>query len=90
MRGLDEAKPVFDLLAVVVFDPAYQVEHAFLIPFDVVREHARYRAHSNGWQLRVTAEIVLGRPLLVVPRHLSITGGLELRFRPVKPRIISR
>ena len=42
-----ETEP-FDILAGVLFAPDYTIQRAALIPISVVREHARYRKHTNA------------------------------------------
>lgn len=38
----------FDILAVVLFDDAYSIQRAALIPAAVVRAHSTYIAHTNS------------------------------------------
>jgi hypothetical protein len=39
----------FDHLAAVLFDPAYGVARAIILPHDQVEPLARYQAHTNSW-----------------------------------------
>jgi hypothetical protein len=49
IRGLDECK--FDVLAAVLFSSRFEIERACLIPFEVVKTHAKYVSHVNAWNL---------------------------------------
>lgn len=51
IRNLD--KDPFDILVVVNLDEDFVVESAYRMSIDVVRELARYSAHSNGWRMPI-------------------------------------
>jgi hypothetical protein len=59
LRGLDAAG--FDVLAVVLFTPAYGIQRAALIPHKLVLQTARYRSHTNAYLFRAT-DAVLAHP----------------------------
>lgn len=48
IRNLESAH--FDFLAGVLFNEDFSVMRAALIPFDVVKEHAVFVKHTNGWK----------------------------------------
>ena len=48
IRNLDRAH--FDLLAGVLFNEDFSVMKAALIPFEVVKQHAVFVKHTNGWK----------------------------------------
>lgn len=41
----------FDFLVGVLYEPDYEVRRACLIPFDVVKEIATYKEHTNSWSV---------------------------------------
>lgn len=51
LRKLPEKK--FDYLAGVLFDHAYRVTRAIIMPHETVHSRGKYNAHSNGWILRL-------------------------------------
>lgn len=51
MRDLPGRK--FDYLAAVLFDHAYRVERAIILPHAPLEALCRYSAHANGWILRL-------------------------------------
>ncbi len=48
IRNLESAH--FDLLAGVLFNEDFSVMKAALIPFEVVKKHAVFVKHTNGWK----------------------------------------
>lgn len=50
MRGLPDKK--FDYLAAVLFDQAYRVHRAIILPHAPLEAMCRYSAHANAWVLR--------------------------------------
>lgn len=51
LRRLPERK--FDFLAAVLFDHAYRVQRAIILPHDSLEARSRYSAHGNGWLFRL-------------------------------------
>lgn len=69
IRNLDSAH--FDLLAGVLFNEDFSVLKAALIPFQVVKEHAVFVKHTNGWKF------VLRDSIWLVPGVEDITDKLK-------------
>ena len=61
----------FDYLAAVIFDEAYEVIEARLIPHDVIAEYAAFREHVNAHIL------ILRGPILLDPRVRCIKDALD-------------
>lgn len=51
LRKLPERK--FDFLAAVLFDSAYGVHRAIILPHDGLEARCRYSSHANGWLFRL-------------------------------------
>lgn len=51
LRGLPDGK--FDYLAAVLFDGAYRVQKAVILPHAGLEARCRYSQHTNGWLLRL-------------------------------------
>jgi len=51
LRRLPEKK--FDVLAAVLFDGAYRVQRAILLPHEGLEARSRYSPHANGWLFRL-------------------------------------
>ena len=51
LRRLPEKK--FDYLAAVLFDSAYQVQQAIILPHEGLEARCRYSKHANGWLFRL-------------------------------------
>ena len=51
LRRLPEKK--FDFLAAVLFDHAYRVQRAIILPHEGLEARSRYSPHANGWLFRL-------------------------------------
>lgn len=51
LRRLPEKK--FDYLAAVLFDGAYRVQRAIILPHEGLEARCRYSKHANGWLFRL-------------------------------------
>lgn len=69
MRNLESAH--FDFLAGVLFNEDFSVMKAALIPFSVVKDHAVFVKHTNGWKF------VLRDGIWTLPEVEDITGRLK-------------
>ena len=69
IRNLEKAH--FDFLAGVLFKEDFSVMKAALIPYDVVKEHAVFVKHTNGWKF------VLGDSIWALPGVEDITERLK-------------
>ncbi len=69
IRGLEKAH--FDFLAGVLFNEDFSVMKAALIPYDVVKEHAVFVRHTNGWKF------VLRDSIWALPGVEDITERLK-------------
>lgn len=55
IRGMD--KRHFDYLVGVLFNDDFTIHRACCIPYEVVKEHAAYKQHVNGWILHLRDSI---------------------------------
>lgn len=69
IRNLESAH--FDFLAGVLFNEDFSVMKAALIPFSVVKDHAVFVRHTNGWKF------VLRDGIWTLPEVEDITGRLK-------------
>ena len=69
IRNLESAH--FDFLAGVLFNEDFSVMKAALIPFSVVKDHAVFVKHTNGWKF------VLRDGIWTLPEVEDITGRLK-------------
>ena len=69
IRNLEKAH--FDFLAGVLFKEDFSVMKAALIPYDVVKEHAVFVKHTNGWKF------VLSDSIWALPGVEDITERLK-------------
>ena len=69
IRNLESAH--FDLLAGVLFNEDFSVMKAALIPFQVVKDHAVFVKHTNGWKF------VLRDSIWALPGVEDITDRLK-------------
>lgn len=74
IRNLDDNG--FDQLIAVLFDRFYKVSHAYLIPPEVVRDHARWSRHVNA-HLLVLSSLVLADPRIQDIRERFTVGGAK-------------
>ena len=69
IRNYDDNQ--FDYLVVVIFDEHFDVKEAYLLPHHIIKKHAQYNKHQNGY-------IVIARgSILNDPETKNITS----RFR---------
>ncbi len=59
IRNLDASE--FDYLVGVLFNRDFTVKEAYKIPCDVIREHARFSEHQNGYILLLQGEVLTAR-----------------------------
>ena len=69
LRRLEEQP--FQTLAAVLFDEAFDVHRAVLLPYDVVVGAARWTAHTNSWRL------ILSDRLWTAPGARDVTAELR-------------
>ena len=69
IRNLDTNE--FDYLVGVLFNRDFTVKEAYKIPHSVIREHARFSKHVNGYLLHLQGEV------LAAPRVENITEILR-------------
>jgi hypothetical protein len=69
IRNLEKAH--FDVLAGVLFNEDFSVMKAALVPFQVVKDHAVFVKHTNGWKF------VLRDSVWALPGVEDITGRLQ-------------
>lgn len=60
----------FDDLVAVLFTEDYRVAEAYIIPFDVVVKHARFRPHTNSFRLIARGHVLLAPGVRVVTEEL--------------------
>ena len=56
IRNLDQK--LFDYLVAVIFNESFQVAEIWLIPYQFVRNHAKWSGHQNGHILRAKPELL--------------------------------
>jgi hypothetical protein len=64
-------KKPFDFLVAVVYEPDFRVDYAAKVPFEVVRKHAKYSMHVNGWRF------LMVRSILKKPGVVDVTKRLR-------------
>ena len=68
IRNLEAAE--FDYLVGILFNRDFTVKEAYKIPHDVIKEHARFSEHQNGYIFHLKGEV------LTAPRVEDITEVL--------------
>lgn len=68
IRNLE--KNDFDELIAVIFNEAYKIIEAYLIPHSVISEFSSYRAHVNGHILQLRGALLLDKRVLNISAKL--------------------
>ena len=70
----------FDYLVGVLFNRDFTVKEAYKIPRGVIREHARFSEHQNGYILRLQGEVLTAPGVEniteVLGKHISTTDDI--------------
>lgn len=79
IRNLDASE--FDYLVGVLFNRDFTVKGAYKIPHSVIREHASFSEHQNGYILHLRGEVLTASGVEniteVLGKHNSTTDGIS-------------